>query len=197
MIVIGMILLMYPVLTMLYGSYRQRVLLQARERLVKEHAQDFSLNPELKTKTPIGKKGKWPLTKIEIPSIGVSQIVQESITNAVLREGPGHYPDTANPGEVGWCAIAGHRITFSSPFDRLDELKKGDLIILETIEARFVYRVYSSELKPEKTPFEMPKTDEPRVALTTCHPKTGSTHRLAVRGVLLPYPQSRYLNYDE
>jgi sortase A len=197
-ILVGTLIVAFPFLTSFYGNYRQGVLLKTRERMMKEHLQ-LPQRPSGSNMdhTPMGRRGPFPPTKIVIPKIGVEQVAQEGITIKVLQEGPGHYPKTANPGVIGWCAIAGHSITFSSPFDRIDELAKGDLIILETLEARFVYSVATKEVQPSNATFQMPHTYQSRVALTTCTPKLTSTHRLIVRGVLLPFPQSHYLSEPE
>ena len=40
-----------------------------------------------------------------------------------LVEGPGHYVDSAMPGEQGNFALAGHRVGKGSPFLDLDQLR--------------------------------------------------------------------------
>ena len=49
-----------------------------------------------------------------------------------LKKGPGHYPETPMPGQLGNSAIAGHRTTYGEPFFDLDELEPGDEIIVTT-----------------------------------------------------------------
>ena len=63
---------------------------------------------------------------LQIPSIGVETYVVSGVQPADLKHGPGHYPDTPMPGQLGNSAIAGHRTTYGQPFYRLDELKPGD-----------------------------------------------------------------------
>ena len=58
-----------------------------------------------------------------------------------LAQGPGHYIDTAMPGEQGNFAVAGHRVGRGSPFLDLDQMRPGDPIVVETADAWFVYRV--------------------------------------------------------
>ena len=41
---------------------------------------------------------------------------------ADLAKGPGHYPGTPLPGQIGNAAIAGHRTTHGAPFCHVDEL---------------------------------------------------------------------------
>ena len=65
---------------------------------------------------------------IQIPKIGLERAVVQGIGVPDLRKGPGHYPATPMPGQLGNAAIAGHRTTYGAPFNRLDELAAGDPI---------------------------------------------------------------------
>jgi sortase A len=58
---------------------------------------------------------------------------------AFLSKGVGHYSSTAQPGQIGNFAIAGHRVTHGQPFSRLLELEKGDQVIVETRDAIYTY----------------------------------------------------------
>ena len=51
-----------------------------------------------------------------------------------LKKGPGHYPLTPLPGQFGNAAIAGHRTTYLHPFYGINELGKGDKIIVDDAE---------------------------------------------------------------
>ena len=54
------------------------------------------------------------------------------MTRSDLRKGPGHYPNTPLPGQRGNVGIAGHRTTYGAPFNRIDELQRGDPIVVTT-----------------------------------------------------------------
>ncbi len=56
-----------------------------------------------------------------------------------LNRGVGHYTSTAQPGEIGNFAIAGHRVTHGQPFARLLELDAGDEVVVETRDAIYTY----------------------------------------------------------
>lgn len=56
-----------------------------------------------------------------------------------LSRGVGHYDGTADPGQVGNFAVAGHRITHGQPFAKLLTLRKGDQVVVETREAVYTY----------------------------------------------------------
>lgn len=129
-----------------------------------------------------------PLTRLQIPKLGVDVIVVEGITDSALRAGAGHYPGTALPGQPGNVAIAGHRTTYGRPFNRVDELDRGDRIILTTPIGRHVYEVAARPWVV--TPYDWRViNDYPRagsfLTLTTCHPEGSDDYRIVVRAVLV------------
>ncbi|MBI5027394.1 MAG: class E sortase, partial [Actinobacteria bacterium] len=71
---------------------------------------------------------------VRIPRFGekFARPLYEGTTSDVLARGIGHYTGTALPGEVGNFAMAGHRTTYGKPFNRIAELKKGDVVLVET-----------------------------------------------------------------
>jgi sortase A len=143
------------------------------------------------------------LTRIVIEKIDVDTLVVEGTTPAALKAGAGHYRDTPLPGEKGNVAIAGHRTTYGRPFNRIDELRAGDLIYLDTPFARFEYKVvpeFGGHANPWPvlpTDFSVVQAPTDRSAawltLTTCHPKGSAKQRLILRAQLvreLPLPKS-------
>jgi sortase A len=122
------------------------------------------------------------LDHLVIPRIGLDAFVVQGVGEEDLRRGPGHYPQTALPGQIGNAAIAGHRTTYGAPFYSLNELKAGDPISLtDTAGRTFVYRVSAGPrvVSPgdvsvlDATPF-------PQLTLTTCNPRFSATSRLVV-----------------
>ena len=73
------------------------------------------------------------MARLEIPRIGVDEIVVAGVGVDDLHKGPGHYPDTPLPGERGNVAIAGHRTTYGAPFHDIDELQPGDEVVATTV----------------------------------------------------------------
>lgn len=129
---------------------------------------------------------------IEIPAIDVDKAVVQGVAAADLAEGPGHYPDTPMPGEVGNVAIAGHRTTYGGPFYGLGRLRPGDLILLTTRQGSFRYRVVRSfRVLPTDVAVVAP-TKEAMLTLTTCAPRFSARERLVVQarlvGRALPAP---------
>jgi len=124
---------------------------------------------------------------IKIPRIGVSKWVVQGVDVPDLRKGPGHYPKTPLPGQLGNAAIAGHRTTYGAPFNRLDELNTGDTIEVRTLFGIYHYAVTEKlVVKPEQVEVIAPPKD-PSVAeltLTTCNPKYSASTRLVIHAML-------------
>lgn len=81
--------------------------------------------------------------KLYIPVFGTDFVftVLEGTSDSVLEIGPGHYKDTALPGEPGNFSVAGHRVGKGAPFNDLDLLRSCDAIVVETQTDWFIYRV--------------------------------------------------------
>ena len=125
-----------------------------------------------------------PVATIDIPSIGLDQVVVEGVGTEQLRLGPGHYPGTALPGQPGNAAIAGHRTTYGHPFSALNELVPGAPVILTTTQGVFVYTVEATSVVQPTDVSVLEATQGPTLTLTTCTPRYSAAQRLVVRAVL-------------
>ncbi|WP_059014633.1 class E sortase [Mycobacterium sp. M26] len=137
-----------------------------------------------------------PYLRIESPALGEdwSWVVVEGVDLPQLALGPGHYPGTAGPGEVGNFAVAGHRAGHAAPFENLDRLKPGDVVVFSFGESQWTYRVDRSFLtEPTDVGVIAAVPGQPHGAatkrlmtLTTCDPKYGVRFkRLIVVGTLI------------
>lgn len=131
------------------------------------------------------------VARLYIPKLKKHWVVVEGVTQKAIRYAPGHYPDTAMPGQIGNFSVAGHRTR--AIFWRLDEVHKGDWIVVETKKNWFVYQVSSTEIvKPTAVEVVAPVPgkpgQKPKVAmltLTTCNPKFDNYQRLIVHAKLV------------
>ena len=121
-----------------------------------------------------------------MPSLGTDHIVVAGIGVDELRLGPGHFPDTPLPGQLGNVAIAGHRTTYGQPFHDVDLLARGDEIVLTTVTGRFVYLVDDISIVDPTEYAVVSTTDRTRarLTLTSCHPKWSAAKRIVVRAEL-------------
>ncbi len=134
----------------------------------------------------------WAVLRIPALDRDFRQVVVNGVGVEELKRGPGHYPGTAEAGELGNVVLSGHRTTYGAPFERFGELTPGTAVVLETRDTWFTYRVRSSAIvaptavevtypvpgRPGATPTERLLT------MTTCHPKYSARQRLIVTAEL-------------
>jgi LPXTG-site transpeptidase (sortase) family protein len=135
------------------------------------------------------------LALIRIPRLGKGfhYVIIEGVSVADLRKGPGHYPGTAMPGQIGNFVVSGHRTTYLAPFNKLGELRGGDKILIDTRTSQYVYKVTATKVvQPSDVSVAAPVPEHPRanptkrlITLTTCNPKYSAAQRLIVFGQLV------------
>ncbi len=139
---------------------------------------------------------------VRIPRFGskFARPLYEGTTREVLMRGVGHYADTAGPGEVGNFAMAGHRTTYGKPFNQIDKLADGDVVLVETAKSYFVYRVTGHQIvQPSQVSVLLPVPDRPEaeateavLTLTSCHPEFSARERYVVHAELAAeYPHGQ------
>ena len=120
-----------------------------------------------------------PIGTIEIPAIGLTHVVYEGITLTTIDRGPGHWPGTAMPGQVGNVVVAGHRTTHTHPFQRLDELQPGDQVTFTDADGQeFVYEHVSTDVVTPDTLAIATQTQEATATLFACHPPGSAQFRI-------------------
>ncbi|MFE1366928.1 class E sortase [Streptomyces anulatus] len=133
---------------------------------------------------------------LRIPRIGLTAPVAEGTSKGgVLDRGyVGHYARTAQAGQAGNFALAGHRNTHGEPFRRIDRLRGGDRITVETRDAVYTYTVGKrlAQTAPSDSGViaPVPRSNITTSAgysapgyyltLTTCTPEFSSRYRLVV-----------------
>ncbi|WP_338698433.1 class E sortase [Streptomyces sp. Q6] len=141
-------------------------------------------------KPPVYEDGK-PFAVMYIPRLGFTwnKPVLEGTKVGTLKKGLGHYAGTAQLGQRGNFAVAGHRRTYGDPFKDFPRLRPGDPVVLTDGTSWFTYVI---DTKPYRTvPSDVAVIDPvPRksgyagpgryLTLTTCEPEWGHSHRLIV-----------------
>jgi sortase A len=144
-------------------------------------------NEERKVTSPAGQA----IARLHIPRLSKHLVVVEGVAPSDIRYAPGHYRDSAMPGQLGNFAVAGHR----SPaiFWDLDKMQPGDPIVVETKQQYYVYRVTTKSIvKPTAVEVVAPVPGRPgetptkaMLTLTTCNPKFDNYERLIVHAELV------------
>ncbi|MFQ6059078.1 MAG: sortase [Anaerolineae bacterium] len=119
-------------------------------------------------------------TRIVIPAIDVDAPVLEGDSWEVLKQGVGHHPGSAQPGEGGNVVLSGHNDVFSQVFRRLEELAPGDEILLYAGDRPYRYTVVDKRVVAPTEVSVMAPTAEPTLTLITCYPYLIDTHRIVV-----------------
>ena len=120
--------------------------------------------------------------EILIPKIGLVHPIYEGVDLKVVDHGPGHWPGSAMPGELGNAVFAGHRVTHSHPFRRIHELVPGDEIIFRTEMGEFTYQMTKQEIVFPDDTWIVDPTDDATITLFACHPPGSARQRIVVRG---------------
>ncbi|HET6382803.1 MAG TPA: class E sortase [Armatimonadota bacterium] len=174
---LGVLCACIPLLMYLFGNTRQW---QLRHEWQTAENSPASASSSSNTAPASGDDG---LLRLRIPRLHVDSLVVGDTTNAALAQGPGHFPGTAMPGQVGNCAIAAHRNIWGCWFANLNELEPGDRVILETLKRHFVYLVTDTEtVPPDDTSVLKAKGHLREVSLITC--TVPPSRRIVVHGVL-------------
>jgi sortase (surface protein transpeptidase) len=98
-----------------------------------------------------------PVALIEIPELGVSQVVVEGTDSTALRSGPGHRRDTVLPGQEGTSVIMGRASAFGGPFGSIHTLKPGTLLSVVTGQGQHTFKVIGMRYAGEPEPAPAPK----------------------------------------
>ena len=113
-------------------------------------------------------------------------VVVEGTGYEDLQKGPGHYPGTALPGQVGNVVVAGHRTSHSKPFRNIDKLVPGDDVIMTTADGRFDYKVTGTEIVYPDALWIVNQTPDYTATLFACHPAGSTRQRIVVHLALDP-----------
>jgi sortase A len=114
---------------------------------------------------------------IRIPAIHIDQVVVQGTAHGDLEKGPGHYTNTAWPGQGKTIAIAGHRTTWGAPFHDLNYLHRNELISFCGVS----YKIQAIVVVPAndwRIIFAHRPTET--LILSSCYPLYSASHRIVV-----------------
>ena len=155
-LVVGAMMLAYVGLV-LADALQYRVEYHASESVV-DHA--GALAPEPLTEGEA-------IGEIRIDRLGLSEVIGQGESAAVLRRGVGHLADTAWLGQAGNVVLAGHRDTV---FRALRGIQPGDRIDVTTPNRRAQYEVQSTTVVSPDDLDVLNASDGNTLTLITCFP---------------------------
>lgn len=106
---------------------------------------------------------------LTIPALDRKLPIIQGTSVKELQHGVGHFIQSVLPGEKDNCVISGHRDTV---FSKLDKLKIGDLLILQTSAGTFTYEVNAMRIVHKDDKTVIVPTDHAVLTMTTCYPFT-------------------------
>lgn len=209
---IGLTLLWKEPLSAAYGAIRQG---QAEAQLEELQA-DFLDSPEAKAavrprdETEPSRAGVRrlaavfarqarsgePIGRLSVESIDIDPVVLQGTDTGTLQKGPGHYPQTAFPGQGKTIAIAGHRTTYLAPFRNINEIEDGDDLVLEMPYGTFRYRVQRHAIVDPYAVHIVRDVGYERLVLTACHPLYSAAQRWVVFARLTEIEPERLISPD-
>ena len=117
--------------------------------------------------------------RIHIPSLDVNAVFVEGTDEDELAKGPGHYPMTHWPGQGKVVAIAGHRTTYGAWFRQIDELDRGERIVLTMPYGRYDFEVKGTEIVDDAD-WSILRGKGEFLVLSACHPLYSNAQRIVV-----------------
>lgn len=97
-------------------------------------------------------KAGSPVALLNIPRLGLNQVVVDGTAPGDLMNGPGHERDTPMPGQVGVSVVDGRSTTYGAPFANIDQLVAGDRITVTNASGVVTYTVEDVRRANDKIP---------------------------------------------
>lgn len=130
-----------------------------------------------------------PVARLQIPSIGVDEVVVEGTSGTVLIKGPGHLRTSPLPGQRGNSVVAGRRTSYGGPLQDIDDLDRGDTISVTTGQGQATYEVVAIRtLAPGQTDV-LENLGDNRLTLVTSTPRLLANRRLVASALLRSAPE--------
>lgn len=109
-----------------------------------------------------------PVARLQVPRLGIDQIVLSGASGRTLAFGPAHLESSAMPGARGHTIVTGHRDTH---FGFLNDLEPGDEIHLQTADGMWHhYQISGSEIFDSRTARFASVPHRRVLTLVTCWP---------------------------
>lgn len=226
LLIVGMICLLFPIISGVIKSYYQSKAISTynssvsstdnnilKEELGKAENYNTALynnesatlgSTDLSILQEYGKIldiGNGIMGSVDIPKISVNLPIYHGTKEEVLSSGAGHVQGTSIPvgGENTHSVLTAHRgLPSSRLFTRLDELVEGDMFFINIQNNTLAYKVFKIEtISPEQVEYLKIEEGKDLVSLVTCTPYGINTHRLVVTGERVPYEKEEYVNIEK
>lgn len=107
-----------------------------------------------------------PVAWLNIPQLGIDEVVSEGTSASVLMNGPGHRRDTVLPGQAGVSVVMARAAAYGGPFGGIQSLQPGDEFTVRTGQGESTFEVMGLRYAGDPTP-PAPVRGESRLILMT------------------------------
>jgi sortase A len=183
LILLGIIVISTAIGMRIWSSYKEKAMINDFQKTIEIEDKKPNKDKVIDTKPPSEQDGAIGI--LTIPKIDLKVAIGEGVDNSVLKYAVGHFKGTAMPGDKGNFCVAGHRsYTYSEYFNRLGEIKNGDIIYVQTQNGTYNYKVYNINVVTPDHVEVLKATQDATMTLITCTPIRIATHRLIINAKL-------------
>ena len=133
---------------------------------------------------PIPTPGPEQAIQIQIPIINIDAPVVQGDGWEQLKKGVAQHTGSADPGQSGNMVLSAHNDVYGEIFRYLDQLERGDQIIVYTPQHSFTYIITSIQIVAPTDVEVMASTSDPTVTLISCYPYMVDNKRIVVQASL-------------
>lgn len=133
---------------------------------------------------PVPTAGPQQAIRLQIPAIHVDAPIVQGDGWDQLKKGIGQHTGTADPGQTGNLVLSAHNDVFGEIFRDLDQLKKGDSIVVYTAARAYTYIVKDSQVVEPTRVDLMAATPDATLTLISCYPYRVDNQRIVVSAEL-------------
>ena len=209
LLLIGVGIFMYPIVSNWYGEYTAHTEIANYDRVIQNIGNEAILKIQKQAddyNSALAKSDKKKLESIdyetllavaesiayiEIPKINVYLPIYHGMDDEVLQKGIGHMEGSSLPvgGISTHSVLAGHTgLPSANLFTDLDQLKTGDYFYIHALDKVLAYKIDQIvAVLPYETQYTQIVEGEDYITLVTCTPYGINSHRLLVRGTRVPY----------
>jgi len=139
---------------------------------------------------PIPTPGPEQARRIQIPTINVDSSIYQGQDWEQLKKGVGQLIGSAQPGRPGNVVLAAHNDIYGEIFRHLDELERGDEIIISSERQEYTYVVREIAVVEPTDTHVMEPTEHASTTLISCYPYLVDNKRIVIFADLARAAQS-------
>jgi sortase A len=129
---------------------------------------------------PIPTPGPEQARRIQIPAINVDSSIYQGQDWEQLKKGVGQFIGSTQPGQPGNVVLAAHNDIYGELFRHLDQLEKGDEIVISSERQEYVYVVRETLIVEPTETWVMEPTEHASATLISCYPFLVDNKRIVV-----------------